>query len=242
VFAACSGAVIDNVRDVDSKVQYPNGLAIDQQPQITQVDKYQLDPKRYVRYISLTIGGNNADFSGIVQFCVEAHLSTASACIKQAKKIDGYDSETKTYSALTTIHIELHSLYRELLDAAPDADILVMDYPQLFNTKRSLLRVSHQSRRALGPRQPGRQGEATIQSAATTNLRGGDRIHFVQLDGKGGAFDNHKLCRPLLNRNRTWINGLEAISGPKKLYTARPDGRGHHWIQSQLDAKMKSYL
>lgn len=64
LFTACSGAVISNLT---STVQYPDGLAIDRQPQVAQVDKYELDPHQYVRFISLTVGGNNAYFSKIVQ-------------------------------------------------------------------------------------------------------------------------------------------------------------------------------
>ncbi len=238
LFVACSGAVIDNIRDVDSKVQYPHGLPIDRQVQITQVDKYQLDPSQYVRYISLTAGGNNANFPGILEYCILTHLSGPSPCLNKAKQLDEYDPSTGTYGVLNTLHVELRSLYQRLLEAAPDADIFVLDYPRLFNTGDGIdgCLINPQARSKLDELES--KVDATIKSAATSSLPGGSRLHFVELNSGSSEFNEHNLCRPVQNQNRPWINGLKVPT----VYTAHPDGRGHAWMERQLDAVMKNYL
>ena len=244
VFAACSGAVIANLL---STGQYPTGLAIDTQPQVTQVDKYQLDPKKYVRYISLTAGGNNANFGSILEHCIESWLPVphpASRCLNYAKKVDNYDSRTGKYEAFAAIESQLEALYQRLLDDAPDADIFVLDYPRLFNTGDPVdgCLINPQARKTLDQLEAQLNGD--IKAAATADLRGGNRLHFVELDSEHSAFNDHNLCRPVTNQNTTWINGLETKdpASPVAKYTAHPDQRGHNWIESQLDAMMKKYL
>jgi hypothetical protein len=245
VFAACSGAEIANLL---SAGQHPQGLAIDRQPQVTQVDKYQLDPKKYVRYISLTAGGNNARFAPILAYCIkdflQKHHLSPSKCLSYAKKADHYNSRTGKYEAFAAIETQLKTLYQRLLDDAPDADIFVLDYPRLFNTGDPVdgCLINPKARKTLDQLEAQLNGD--IKAAATANLRGRNRLHFIELDSKHSAFNAHNLCRPVSNQNRSWINGLETTDAdsPVAKYTAHPDQRGHNWVESQLDAEMKKYL
>ena len=229
---ACSGAVIDNLLNHG---QMPRGLPMDQVPQISEVERYD-NPNlaKYVRYISLTAGGNNAQFADILEKCIKLRVFAA-LCNEDAEHIDNA-------TRFESIRKALVSLYASLLSAAPDADIFVLDYPKLFST--SSLNVGclipGDSRQTLD--NGVQKMDATIRTAvAEASTQAGGRLHLVELNGHGAEFDKHNLCGSVFEKAK-WIHGLTEPLGPEHVYTAHPNAEGHNWIERQLDASIKPYL
>jgi hypothetical protein len=118
LFAACSGAV---TADVLSQGQYPRGKKnIGLLPQIQELQRAQAVAPFDI--IFLSIGGNNADFEGVVIDCL------TSRCLW------GLGWQARRSSA-TNIESVLAQTYEELTAAAPSAEFWVADYPDPTNTK-----------------------------------------------------------------------------------------------------------
>ena len=229
---ACSGAVID---DLLNDGQMSGGLPMDQVPQISEVERYD-DPNfaKYVRYISLTAGGNNAEFADILEKCIKLR-AFAALCNEDAEHVD-------TAARFQTIRKALVSLYASLLSAAPEADIFVLDYPKLFSTSsvNAGCLIPGDSRQTLD--NGVQKMDATIRTAvAEASTQAGGRLHLVELNGHGAEFDKHNLCGGVFEKAK-WIHGLTDPLGPEHVYTAHPNGEGHNWMERQLDAVMKNYL
>jgi lysophospholipase L1-like esterase len=105
---ACSGATIDNLT-TDGQ----NG----EQPQISQM-------ARGSKLVTVTIGGNDAGFAGVLTYCL-AHPDTC---------MSNYDSDdtNNEYTLIDSLRPKLATAYTAMQAAAPDAKIVAVTYPQIF--------------------------------------------------------------------------------------------------------------
>lgn len=105
---ACSGATIDNLT-TDGQ----NG----EQPQISQM-------ARGAQLATVTIGGNDAGFSGVLTYC----LTNPDTCISN------YDSDdaNNEYTLIDSLRPNLAAAYKAMQAAAPGAKIVAVTYPQIF--------------------------------------------------------------------------------------------------------------
>ncbi|WP_026544460.1 SGNH/GDSL hydrolase family protein [Arthrobacter sp. 35/47] len=109
--AACSGAraadIPGRVPDVPEQV---GGLAA------TGVLGPQTD------LVTVTAGGNDVDFGGIVRDCATPALAVCQDAVNLAVSDAG-----------TTVAADLDALYAQLAGAAPNAQVIVTGYPHLFS-------------------------------------------------------------------------------------------------------------
>ena len=125
-FVACSGAAIQALFDTNNSNPFEvmkNGGAISGQ-------LYAAAFGQPVSLVTLTIGGNDLDFPGILDTCVKAQLPPScfvkvhSSISTLLPKIDGRQTAGK---------YTLAGVYLEARKQAPSARILVLGYPHEFN-------------------------------------------------------------------------------------------------------------
>jgi len=125
-FVACSGAAIQALFDTNNSNRFEvmnNGGAISGQ-------LYAAAFGQPVSLVTLTIGGNDLDFPGILDTCVKAQLPPScfvkvhSSISTLLPKIDGRQTAGK---------YTLAGVYLEARKQAPSARILVLGYPHEFN-------------------------------------------------------------------------------------------------------------
>jgi lysophospholipase L1-like esterase len=160
VFAACAGATTDDV-------------LLTQAARLTKA----------TRLVTITIGGNDADFAGVFNACVQGGSRACGAAIGRSQR-----------SIRTALPGDLDAVYAKIRTRAPEARVIVLGYPRLFsgascqaipqalvsrlNTTASLLRDTVRRR---------------VQAA-------GGRFSFRDAIP---AFAGHGICG-----RSPWINGL----------------------------------
>jgi lysophospholipase L1-like esterase len=105
---ACSGATIANLTTTSL-----NG----EQPQISQM---------YTRseLVTVTIGGNDAGFAKVLTKC----LTTPTSC----ESYYNADNDDNEYTLIDSLRPELTAAYTEMRERAPDAKIVAVTYPNIF--------------------------------------------------------------------------------------------------------------
>lgn len=121
-FVACSGAILSD-------------LYFGQNGEPPQLNS--LDPSTNV--VSLTIGGNDAGFPSVLDFCVLAFHHPDAACQQHGSAIVDnairrlQNGQQLCPPATTCVRLPaLHDLYAKIHTAAPNARIYVLNYPSLF--------------------------------------------------------------------------------------------------------------
>ena len=132
--------------------------------------------------VSITIGGNDENFSGIMQDC---NLDGTSTCVKEvtAAEVD----------ARAHLGGKLDTLFSRISARAPNARVVVLDYPRFYDLAKSCIGLSTSSRTAIDG---GIDTLAGIQSAAAK------RHGFTFADVRG-AFGGHEIC----DSNR-WLHSV----------------------------------
>lgn len=129
LFAACSGAQTNDFYDTN-----PNNLG--ESPQLTRLNG---DTK----YVTLTIGGNDAGFARVINDCATFPKHTGFRCSTNQSLVDAVRSHLSALSGVTSGVAEdsrkiesLRNVYRSVRDRAPGAKIFVAGYPRLFGSDR----------------------------------------------------------------------------------------------------------
>jgi hypothetical protein len=123
---------------------------------------------------SITIGGNDAGFSSVMQTCV---LGSDSTCQNAVNNAENY--------ARTTLPGNLRNLFSAMRSKAPSAKFVVLDYPHLYITNDSYcVGMSHTKHVALNQAADVLDG---VISTATSNAG------FTFSDVRG-QFTGHELC------------------------------------------------
>jgi lysophospholipase L1-like esterase len=138
--------------------------------------------------VSITIGGNDAGFASAMETCV---LSLTSSCL----------------SAVTTAETFISGQLPALLDStlqtiradAPNAKIVVLDYPELYDLSKSAscIGLSASDRTALN--QAADDIDGVIATAAAANA---DTFADVR-----SAFAGHEICD-----SGSWLNGVDLLA------------------------------
>jgi hypothetical protein len=124
---------------------------------------------------SITIGGNDAGFASVMQTCV---LGSDSTCQTAVTNAENY--------ARNTLPGNLSSTFNAMRSAAPNAKIVVMDYPHLYITNDSgCIGMSHAKHVMLNEAADVIDG---VISSATSG-----RANFTFADVRG-QFSGHELC------------------------------------------------
>ncbi len=102
--------------------------------------------------VSITIGGNDENFSGVMQDC---NLDGTDTCVSEVHAAEA--------DARATLGGKLDTLFDDITSRAPDARVVVLDYPHFYDMSQDCVGLSQDSRTAIDG---GIDTLASIQSAA----------------------------------------------------------------------------
>jgi lysophospholipase L1-like esterase len=133
--------------------------------------------------VSITIGGNDAGFSSIMETCVLKSTSSCESVVTSAEKY-----------VTSTLPARLNTTLADIRAHAPNAKIVVLDYPDFYDLNAWLcLGLSSADHEALDTGINDLDG--TLQAAAAEN---GDTFADVR-----AQFSAHELCG-----GSSWLNSI----------------------------------
>jgi lysophospholipase L1-like esterase len=134
--------------------------------------------------VSITIGGNDAGFSSIMETCI---LHSTSACESAVSQSEQY--------ANTTLPGNLSTLFADIKADAPNAKVVVLDYPDFYDLSAPIcIGLSSADHRALD--NGINDVDGVIQTAA-------DNAGFYFADVRT-QFSGHELCD-----SAGWLNSVD---------------------------------
>lgn len=135
------------------------------------------------KYVTITIGGNDAGFSNVIERCALPFYNCTG---------DINNAETFIRDQLPA---KLDSVYTAIHQKAPNAKVLVIGYPHLFNGVEcnAFARLSSQEQHQLN-------GGADLLDSTIAAAAGRHAFTFVDVRQ---AFTGHAVCD-----NVEWLNGL----------------------------------
>jgi lysophospholipase L1-like esterase len=123
--------------------------------------------------VSITIGGNDAGFSNVMETCV---LGSDSACLAAVSGAQAF--------AQNDLPGQLNTLFSAIHSKAPSAHVVVLDYPHLYKITNVCIGLSNAKRTALN------NAADTLDTViAATTSRAGFGFSDVRDD-----FSGHELC------------------------------------------------
>lgn len=125
--------------------------------------------------VSITIGGNDVGFSNVMETCV---LDSTSSCVSA---IDTAESEMQS-----TLPGALDTTFSDINADAPNARVVVMDYPELYDLSQSSSCVGLSTTDRTDLNQAADELDSTVQTAAQAE---GDVFADVR-----SQFDGHQIC------------------------------------------------
>lgn len=208
---ACSGAVIGNFYDnIGGSGQWNEGAQLNH-----LAPAGSSDPS--VALVTLTIGGNDIGFPGVLDGCVNL-IKHANPVPCQAR----YESPVRRAIASlgeASNPRRLSNLFREIQRRAPQAKILVLAYPHLFPDSglpdkcSGILRSDARWINAMG--------SLLNQMIASEARTAGGNVRFV---ATGDAFAGHEMCT-----RQPWINEIRdaaVMPTEDRIYFFHPNASG----------------
>jgi lysophospholipase L1-like esterase len=125
--------------------------------------------------VSITIGGNDVGFSNVMETCVLDSTSTCVSAIDQAES----EMQATLPGALDTTFSDIHA-------DAPNARVVVLDYPQLYDLSESSGCIGLSTTDRTDLNQAANELDNTIQTAAHNE---GDTFADVR-----SQFSGHQIC------------------------------------------------
>ena len=138
--------------------------------------------------VSITIGGNDAGFSSVMETCVLAWTSTCLNAVAKAETFVADQLPALLDKTLTTIRAD-----------APSATVVVLGYPDLYDLSKSstCIGLSTKDRTALN--QGADDLDNALQAAATAN-------HDTFADVRG-QFSGHEICD-----SGSWLHSVDIFA------------------------------
>ncbi len=138
--------------------------------------------------VSITIGGNDAGFSSVMETCVLESTSSCLNAVSAARAFVANQLPAKLDTTLQTIRAD-----------APNARIVVLDYPDLYDLSKSstCIGLSTKDRTALNGGADALDG--ALATAAATN---GDTFADVR-----GQFAAHEICD-----SGSWLHSVDIFA------------------------------
>jgi lysophospholipase L1-like esterase len=125
-------------------------------------------------FVTISIGGNDAGFADVMTDC---NLGSDSACVAR-------NNEARDY-VRTTLPGRLDAVYTEISSRAPDAEVVVLGYPHIYELAGGCdVGLSETKRAAIN-------GSSDVLADAIRNRAAAFGFTFV--DGRT-AFDGHEIC------------------------------------------------
>jgi lysophospholipase L1-like esterase len=135
-------------------------------------------------YVTVTVGGNDAGFSGVINQCARPWPYN---CTNNINAANSY--------IRNTLPGTLDNLYTQIRNRAPNARVVVVGYPRLFNGEQCnlLSRISGQEQSALN---------STADLLAGT-IAGRAAAHGFGFADARAPWTHHAICD-----DQEWLNGL----------------------------------
>lgn len=137
--------------------------------------------------VSITVGGNDVGFSDTLETCILDSTSSCVSAVDSDETLIANDLPGELDSVLSDIHAD-----------APNARVVVLDYPQLYDLSRSSTCVGLSTTDRTSLNQGASELDAAIQAAAA---RHSDVFEDVQ-----GIFAGHQLCD-----NAGWLHSVNIL-------------------------------
>ena len=134
--------------------------------------------------VSVTIGGNDVGFSSVMETCV---LESTSSCVSAVNSAEN--------EARTQLPGELDNALNAIASHAPNAQVVVMDYPELYDLSKSSSCIGLSTTDRTDLNQAADLLDTTIQAAAT---RHNDTFGDVR-----GYFSGHEICD-----SNSWLHSV----------------------------------
>jgi lysophospholipase L1-like esterase len=125
--------------------------------------------------VSLTVGGNDVGFTSVMETCVLLPTSSCVSAVQHAESLTA-----------TQLPGELDSVLNAIQADAPNARVVVLDYPELYDLSRSSSCIGLSTTDRTDLNQGADQLDSQIQAAAAR--------HGVEFADVRGAFSGHEIC------------------------------------------------
>lgn len=160
--------------------------------------------------VTISIGGNDAGFSSVITQCAKPWPFTCTGDITNARNF-----------ITNTLPGQLDSLYTDIHTRAPNAQVIVVGYPQLFNGVECnlLARISPDEQSSLN-------GVADLLATKTAAIAAAHGFDFVD---PRTPFNTHRICDAV-----EWLNGLSNPVGE----SYHPNRLGHSAFTDLIAAKL----
>jgi hypothetical protein len=139
-----------------------------------------------VNWITYTIGGNDAEFENVMRECFftncDADITEAQTVIKD------------------TLPARLDLVNKIIKEKSPNAKVIVLDYPRLFNGKSCTTAISESEQKRLN--ETAELMKTAINAAA---VRAGSNFIFKDVIP---IFEPHAICEGGSGSTTEWINGV----------------------------------
>lgn len=170
------------------------------------------------RLVTISVGGDNLGFSGVMKACVEPKGASCKEAIADHVNKD----------SLAALRASLRSLYGDIRGRAPNATVLVLGYPMLVGDH-----VDGCGAMDTGDvpaiHRAGRRLNGSIQNAI------GDRRGF-RFIGLVATFKDHPACNSDAD---DWINGIHKTDLDESFH---PNEKGHFAIAGRLAAAAPGFF
>jgi len=197
-FWACSGALLANM----TSANHENPREIAQLDRTAPPGKNDPD----VDLVTLTIGGNNAQFGSATLRCVFARIVPALGTCQN-------DYRTRVQDEIRRLATSLPRLYRTLRARAPFARIFVLGYPNPFPPTAPLLSKCHLWFESEDLRWLSREVGTLNSTIRAATLSAKAKVTYLAPTG----FAGHDACS-----SSPWFNGLDVV--PSQLdYSFHPN-------------------
>jgi len=153
-------------------------------------------------YVSISVGGNDANFSSVVKQCAKPWPTTCWGDIDNAQAF-----------IRNTLPGRLGNVYRQIRQRAPWAHVLVVGYPRLFGPKQcnGAARISEGEQQELNE-----TADILRDVTAWMTASSGNAFYFVDAIPR---FRGHAIC----SGDNEWLNGVSNPVGE----SFHPNRNGH---------------
>ena len=135
--------------------------------------------------VSITVGGNDVGFSSVMETCV---IFSTSDCVSAV--------DTAENEIASSLPAALNSVLGDIAADAPNARVVVLDYPDLYDLSKSSSCIGLSTTDRTDLNQGANELDAAIQAAAA---RYGDVFADVR-----PAFAGHEICD-----SNSWLNSVD---------------------------------
>ena len=148
--------------------------------------------------VSITIGGNDENFSSIMEDC---NLHGDSTCVNEISAAEA--------DARANLPGKLANVYNAVKSRAPGAEIVVLDYPHFYDLANSCIGLSQTKRTKID------EGIDVLDGILRTSASNAG-AHFADVRG---AFTGHEIC----DSNR-WLHSVNFLDFTESYH---PTATGH---------------